>query len=504
MTEQRANQCGQAEIGPEGARATGRAEYRAPHAATRLLPALAAFLVVAFTLGGTWAMEILGDSTSPLSELALWGVGFLVIFGPVGLHRILQRRSTASLILDEEGVERRAADGRAVRIAWKEVTSLRWSGFVSKGLALSDRRAGRRIRVDTNFEAFNEIAERLVVMTVNAHRDDLARLDPPSRFRRSPAQWIPVWAVSLGVGVPLALTVPYGWIVPAVLTLTLLTTQLSTMGQAIVEDGWLLERRGLRWRRTRLNAVERVDLSPPRHLRSGKRIYVDLPAVKLRMSTRERNVAYATSDILAIWAAVELGRRRATGRAGTPPSAPRWALAGGVVACAGVVALFSVFGIRSGAFVQTAVFFGMEGGVGLALEMGADPNSSGLFYDPPLYIAVRNGAPELVDVLLDRGGDPGVREPDSGLTPLHRAARDGNAQVAQMLLDAGADPDATTWRGSTPLSQAAARGHARVVALLLADGSDPTVTVEGKSLIEAAMAGGHEVVLDVLRETGMN
>lgn len=125
-----------------------------------------------------------------------------------------------------------------------------------------------------------------------------------------------------------------------------------------------------------------------------------------------------------------------------------------------------------------------------------------------LMVAVREGHPEVVTVLLDHGADPnrltrvgpeprwvlpnsqpgfsfgigivrggspprGRRAPiPGGLSPLHYAAREGQLESARLLLDAGAEIDQRNPDDITPLIMAIGNGHAGVARFLVERGAD--------------------------------
>ncbi|KAI9762377.1 MAG: hypothetical protein M1840_001270 [Geoglossum simile] len=137
----------------------------------------------------------------------------------------------------------------------------------------------------------------------------------------------------------------------------------------------------------------------------------------------------------------------------------------------------------------------------LMLSRGADPNAEDIRGETPLYVAVQLGHYETVKMLLSYGADQTIQSRVSSNTPvlvaagmgsvklvalltfqgavpcsanvqarLLSAAMNGNDEVVQALLDCGADPNIKNPDGKTPLFLAAMRGHAKVVELLLVEG----------------------------------
>ena len=73
-----------------------------------------------------------------------------------------------------------------------------------------------------------------------------------------------------------------------------------------------------------------------------------------------------------------------------------------------------------------------------------------------LGMAATCGHKDVVELLLDKGADPNMKNPN-GLTPLHRAAYHGKLDLVKMLLDNGAEPNRVDSDGRTPLHWAALR-----------------------------------------------
>lgn len=136
------------------------------------------------------------------------------------------------------------------------------------------------------------------------------------------------------------------------------------------------------------------------------------------------------------------------------------------------------------------------------LAEGVDVNAIGKAGQPPIMLAIREGAWEVYDILLnypdtaynaininresplmylavigetDRARDiirRGAMVNRPGWTPLHYAASTGQVETTQMLLEQGADVDARAFDGTTPLMMAAYAGSEEVVRLLLGAGAD--------------------------------
>jgi hypothetical protein len=105
----------------------------------------------------------------------------------------------------------------------------------------------------------------------------------------------------------------------------------------------------------------------------------------------------------------------------------------------------------------------------------------------PLHYAAREGHAAIVQLLLERGADPGRQTVASKATPLHRAAFTGQDAVVATLLAAGADPAAADADGQTALHKAAAQGHGAVAARLLHARPDLEGVVDHRGRTAAAL-----------------
>lgn len=94
-----------------------------------------------------------------------------------------------------------------------------------------------------------------------------------------------------------------------------------------------------------------------------------------------------------------------------------------------------------------AIIYDDEEAVRRIISEGGDVNeplidSSNDFWDSgkifPLYVAVDNGNPDIIRMLIDAGSDVNNNETLSG-TSLHHAVRNDNVEVVRMLIEAGAD-----------------------------------------------------------------
>lgn len=114
--------------------------------------------------------------------------------------------------------------------------------------------------------------------------------------------------------------------------------------------------------------------------------------------------------------------------------------------------------------LHLAAFFGKADAARLLLDRGAevDARGEGWMVGTALQSAVSGRHPEVVDVLLEAGADPNVRQA-LGWTPLLGAAHNGDAASVRSLLAAGADPRAINDEGRSVLELAVERDDASTI-----------------------------------------
>ncbi len=104
--------------------------------------------------------------------------------------------------------------------------------------------------------------------------------------------------------------------------------------------------------------------------------------------------------------------------------------------------------------------------VRLLLARGGDPNRVSAEFETALSFACHWGLLQSVRVLLAGGANPNLVADDSGWSVLMFACESGHEHVVRALLDAGADPTYVAL-DRTVLSVALDHGHADLAALLL-------------------------------------
>ena len=75
-----------------------------------------------------------------------------------------------------------------------------------------------------------------------------------------------------------------------------------------------------------------------------------------------------------------------------------------------------------------------------------------------LFLAVKQGDKEMVELLLAQGADVNLPAP-GGYTPLHAAAQNGEEDIILLLLKNKADINAVTNDGQSPMELAIKYGH---------------------------------------------
>ncbi|XP_032912134.1 ankyrin repeat and SOCS box protein 3 isoform X2 [Catharus ustulatus] len=117
-----------------------------------------------------------------------------------------------------------------------------------------------------------------------------------------------------------------------------------------------------------------------------------------------------------------------------------------------------------------------------------------------LHQASFQGSTDIMQMLLEKGASKDCRD-DFEITPLFVAAQYGKPESLQLLLSHGADVNCQAKDRATPLLIAAQEGHLDCVKLLLAAGADPNLYCNEDKWqlpIHAAAEMGHAKILELL------
>jgi ankyrin repeat protein len=138
------------------------------------------------------------------------------------------------------------------------------------------------------------------------------------------------------------------------------------------------------------------------------------------------------------------------------------------------------------------------------LEMGAEVDHCSGLSEPPLHVAAANSSMHMLQLLLDRGASPQLRD-KYGCTALQQACRSGALDVVTLLLQIGAnlgstqnEPEAafnsTISSCPTPLHLASEYGHSGIVKVLLEAGCSQQASsaVCGRTALHLAVDCGSE------------
>lgn len=173
--------------------------------------------------------------------------------------------------------------------------------------------------------------------------------------------------------------------------------------------------------------------------------------------------------------------------------------------------------------LEAAVLAKSEKIVTLLLENGASER-----LDRALYNAARKGLERIAKILLDNGANPNAYITNQSLgiqyyygNPLQAASARGHEQTVRLLLDAGAEVNTQGGDYGNALQAASFEGHAQVVKMLLKANANVHGRVRAYGIgllnnvsnheqmdevhgnpIRAAMAGGHDEVVELLRDAG--
>ena len=138
-------------------------------------------------------------------------------------------------------------------------------------------------------------------------------------------------------------------------------------------------------------------------------------------------------------------------------------------------------------------------------KIAEDPTLPNKYSDDgfaPVSLAAFFDRDEIVEILLDAGGDPNLKATNAAkVNALHSAVARENLKVSRMLIDKGVDVNATQAQDVTALHSAAHRGNLDLVKLLIEAGADQSLKMQsGETAADLAAKDGHSAVQKYLEE----
>ncbi|NTW68149.1 MAG: hypothetical protein HGB21_17840, partial [Nitrospirae bacterium] len=114
--------------------------------------------------------------------------------------------------------------------------------------------------------------------------------------------------------------------------------------------------------------------------------------------------------------------------------------------------------------------------------------------ETPLFYAVKQRKPDLVDILLSKGADVNAPNPRSGETPLIAAIRNNDEPMVKRLLATGARPDQADNEGTTPLQWAIRKSKLTLVKTVTSEVGTGKVSGQPAAILEASAFGQNEAL----------
>ena len=141
-------------------------------------------------------------------------------------------------------------------------------------------------------------------------------------------------------------------------------------------------------------------------------------------------------------------------------------------------------------------------GVKTQLASGADVNVHGSV-GFPLNRAALFGHKSIIELLISKGADVNVKDPQGG-TPLHSVAFDGHKKMAELLIEKGADLNVRNGWKATPLDEAIAGSKIDLVELLIQKGADINIANNfgSTALDQATIFHPNKPIAALLRKHG--
>lgn len=158
---------------------------------------------------------------------------------------------------------------------------------------------------------------------------------------------------------------------------------------------------------------------------------------------------------------------------------------------------------RGSSSLNIACGYGQVEVVKVLLNKGANVNEKHRTGSSPLLQAIANSKIGVVRLLLDKGADVNVVD-NKGSSALTMASIKGDTEIVKLLLDKEADVNEMNKTSLSPLITASGHGHIEVVKLLIDKGADVNAAhnFSGLTPLKAAIKGGNDAIVNLLRENG--
>ena len=141
----------------------------------------------------------------------------------------------------------------------------------------------------------------------------------------------------------------------------------------------------------------------------------------------------------------------------------------------------------------------------MLLQCGVYVDVPGVLKETPLHLAAKNGFKDLVDVLVQSGGNVNARNFPMQETPLHLATRNGHRHIAQFLVQQGSQVNARNNPSrETPLHLASRNGHQQIAEFLIRRGSQVNArnVPWQETPLHWALKNGHPQIAQFLKQHG--
>jgi ankyrin repeat protein len=138
------------------------------------------------------------------------------------------------------------------------------------------------------------------------------------------------------------------------------------------------------------------------------------------------------------------------------------------------------------------------------IDNGADVRHRNKMGISPLSAAAAYGGPEIIEMLLSRGGNTNINDTDYlDRTPLNRASQNVNSKVVELLINNGAFVNHRNKFGDTPLYLCAWWGRLENAKILIEAGAELNEkTKTGITPLEVASRNGNTEMVQLLLSKG--